>query len=145
MYNLYRDYTAALSSHIQPDGTLHGTYSAAQYVTWKAMQSACQWVCEIKIAYYIIYSIIACGRYTYWPLLKFNLMLSIYQCRLTAAAVFFLFRVLWTALLKPVIYFITKAYIIMEYTLELVACPVDARIQLNGELIMDFLTVEAAS
>ena len=49
MYNLYRDYTAALSSHIQPDNTHHGTYSAAQYVAWKAMQSACQWVSEIKM------------------------------------------------------------------------------------------------
>ena len=40
MYDLYKDYNAALSSHIQPDDALHVTFSAAQYVTWKAMQSA---------------------------------------------------------------------------------------------------------
>lgn len=44
MYDLYQGYTTALSSSIQPDDPLYGKFSAAQYTTWKVMQSACQWV-----------------------------------------------------------------------------------------------------
>ena len=44
MYDLYRDFTTALSSSIQLNDPLHNRYSAAQYVAWEAMQSACQLV-----------------------------------------------------------------------------------------------------
>ena len=43
MYELYRDSTLFLSA-IQPDDPLHAHYSSAQFVTWKAMQTACLWV-----------------------------------------------------------------------------------------------------
>ena len=49
MYDLYRDYATALSSSIQPDDPLYGNFSATQYVTWKAMQSACQWVSNSRL------------------------------------------------------------------------------------------------
>ena len=59
MYDLYRDYTTALSFSIQPDDPLYGNFSATQYVTWKAMQSACQWVSNSRLTN-IILCIILC-------------------------------------------------------------------------------------
>lgn len=44
MYDMFRDYATALSSYIQPNHHLHAKYSAAQFVAWEAVKSACQWV-----------------------------------------------------------------------------------------------------
>lgn len=43
MYELYRDNSLFLST-AQPDDPLHAFYSSAQFVAWKAVQSACLWV-----------------------------------------------------------------------------------------------------
>ena len=47
MYDLYKDYTTALST-IQPNDSLRSVYSATQYVAWEAMNSACQWGIQVS-------------------------------------------------------------------------------------------------